>query len=195
MRYRLTKKGEAQIDENSLLYKAIQKFERYELYILLLLVLLILVFAAGLTGVEMLITGLLSTISVFYFFTAFLILPDMPDKEKVMFMFKLAGVGSAVAVVGLQFALLSWPGSRPMLIGGSLSLLVCFLFSLFTKIQEESIQKRILFIRVRALFLAIVCAVYIFTPREILIENGLKKLNPTEQLPAQEPGSNPTPHP
>lgn len=169
------------ISEKSPIYKIVKVFERYEYYALALLALVILLFATGLPGTSMLCLALMNTLAVLYFFSAFMPVPELPNAEKVIFMFKLAGISSAVALVGFLFSMLNWPGSRPMLIGGMLTSLVFLLFSLFTPVSDETLSRRIKIIRIRSLFLAIICGAYIFTPQEILIENGFKKINPTEQ--------------
>lgn len=119
----------------------------------------------------------MSVLATLYFFTAFAPTPVLPNPEKALFMIKLAGIGSAVAVVGIMFAMLNWPGSNRMLIAGGLTHVVCLFYSFAIKINDEGFNNRLKNIRIRCTVLALICTVFFAVSPEKLIELGFKRVH------------------
>ena len=56
------------------------------------------------------------------------------------FAMRLTGYSAAVALMGLLFVLQHWPGGKPMLVAGSVSLVACGLVWLFYLIKNNNIN-------------------------------------------------------
>lgn len=160
--------------------KIVRKFERFEFYVSAILIVIILLFSLNIKALDMVTTSVLSSLATLYFFTAFAPAPELPNPEKALFVQKLAGIGPAIALVGIMFAMLNWPGANRLLIGGGLSCVVCLFFSFALKINQDDFHHRLKKLRVRCFLLAVICAVFLSVSSEKLIEMGFKRVNQKE---------------
>ena len=70
-----------------------------------------------------------SSLAVLYFFKAFQEIETGSEEVYAVFAFKLGAIGSAVAVVGVLFSVLQWPGDTNMLVGGVIAMLMVVILS------------------------------------------------------------------
>lgn len=163
------------IDEGRAIYKPLKKFEQLDFYFLATLLLIILSGTFNIRVADMLMLVFCGILSLLYFFTAMLKPEQSDDEKKASFITKLAGLASAISLVGIQFEYMSWAMADRMLIGGGLALLVWLIFRLTFRTTNANFQRWMNRVSLRAIVLIGLVAMYYFVPDETLVEAGLKK--------------------
>lgn len=152
-----------------------ERLEKYEWYALGIYFITLLLLATRLTFFANLYVGVASSLAVLYFYTGLMEVPEMEKQRRAIFFQKLAGLGAAVTLVGLQFSAMGWAGNKSMLLGGMSSCLVFLVSHPFLPIPDPAFQKKVRIKALRSFVLVLLCSVYYFTPEKTLIESGLMR--------------------
>ena len=166
------KQNEALIKVSKWISPRIDKYETI-LVLIFLGVLILKVSGVFLSGI--LLTLILSTMAVLYYFMAFAVLEDEQAGGIENFIHKLIYFASSVGMIGILSKLQRWPNSNLMIMCGSITLAISLLIIMFVKSKKPELKIFPPRTMLRILFIAAVGLLLNFTPKENLIKLNLMK--------------------
>jgi hypothetical protein len=135
-----------------------QKILKYEIIILLLIVLLVGFKLFHLIQLGPILTLVLTSVAVVYFFSAFATPNENETSAFDIFIKKLISLGSSVALIGILFIAQNWPMGDTMITVGLLTLGMCLIYYIYQKLNSQDTAKYDQIIIIRLIVLLIISA-------------------------------------
>lgn len=158
--------------QQEMLKKFLKNHSKIEAVLLSIVVVAIIIRPSVLGAGSLLLIISLSTLAMVNIFKSFEEIKEFNHSNEI-FVKKINGLGAAVAIIGILFRLLNWPGSNQMLIVGSVSMLAVVIMGvlLIAKYKEKSIitYKNL----IKSLLILAVGATLLLTPWHILKKNKI----------------------
>lgn len=104
--------------------------EKYEMVFVFLIALMLGLSSLAIKALDTALIIVYSTLAIIFVMSAFKKSEVKEFNEMDVFFQKIAGFGSAIALIGMLFSILGWPGANNMLVTGAVSLLVAFIYIL-----------------------------------------------------------------
>jgi|GEM_PF-4101959 len=134
------------------------KIKQYELLFVALILGVLLLNIMEAKIVEVVSIIVLSGIAMIYIMTAYEDLSNTGFTEKDVLFQKTNGFGSAIALIGILFSLVDFPGHKNMLLVGSISLLISIIY-IFAKNRIDFFGKKMV---LRMIIIAAIAVVMFF---------------------------------
>ncbi|MCJ7447210.1 MAG: hypothetical protein MUO72_05940 [Bacteroidales bacterium] len=128
---------------------------KYELLILIIMILALILKIFNVPYSGLINTVVLLTIGCIYFFSAFSVPENTVLSALDGFFYKIAGLGSSVAVIGILFYIQKWPMGDTMITVGLISIIVALGYILYQNIKspESGRFNKLLIIKILVLVL------------------------------------------
>jgi len=161
-----------------------QRLDKYEIILALVFLVSLFLRISGFLFSGTLMTLVLSTLAVFYFYNSFAPLKDEKAGGLEVFINKLVYFALNIGVIGVLFRLENWSGYDVMLKLGCVSLAICLAFVLFINSKEAELKIFSFRVILRIVVILAFGVLIYFTPKESLIKVRLineMKIPQTEQ--------------
>ncbi|WP_107038688.1 hypothetical protein [Brumimicrobium mesophilum] len=111
---------------------------------------------------------LLSTVSLAYVLAAQKSFPEEEAKEMNSFFFKLGGIASGIAIIGILFNILDFPNSKMLVIVGSTTVMIILGIIAINKDNKINMSLFSPTLKLRFLFISLISIVFLLDEYEII---------------------------